>query len=230
MRTIVLLVVNKIRGENIDIGDFSDIDLVRIMFNKIVCFIRGVIFINFLFFSRGFFFLGYGSSIRGREKIIFKSNATIGSRVRISSIGATSFEFGKNFSIRDFSIIDSFGSIKRESGFLKIGSNVGISEFCYFGIRGNLIIGDDVIIGPGVKIFTENHSIELNHLPYRLQPEIRKEVTVGNNVWIGASSVILPGVTIGNNVVIAAGAVVNKNIEDNTIVGGVPAKFIKMIK
>lgn len=230
MRALVLLIIQKIRGENIELGYFSNRDLLRIATDKTICLIRGLIFINLPLFARGFFFLGYGSILKGKEKIIFNSSAIIGSRVKISSIGSQRFEFGKNFSIRDYSIIDSYGSIKKESGFLKIGNNVGISEQCYFGIRGNLIIGDDVIIGPGVKIFTENHSIELNHLPYRLQCEVRKEVIIGNNVWIGASSVILPGVHIGDNVVIAAGAVVNKNVTDNTMVGGVPAKFIKIIK
>jgi acetyltransferase-like isoleucine patch superfamily enzyme len=230
MRALVLVIIQKIRGENIELGYFSNRDLLRIAADKTICLIRGLIFINLPFFARGFFFLGYGSILKGSEKIKFNSSATIGSRVKISSIGSQKFEFGKNFSVRDYSIIDSYGSIKMESGFLKVGNNVGISEQCYISIRGNLIIGDDVIIGPGVKIFTENHSIELNHLPYRLQTEVRKEVIIGNNVWIGASSVILPGVCIGNNVVIAAGAVVNKNVEDNTLVGGVPVKFIKMIK
>ena len=230
MRFLVLSIIQKIRGEKIELGDFSNSDLVRISVTKVFSLIRGLIFINLPFLIRGFFFLGYDSILKGREKIIFNSSATIGSRVKISSIGSQRFEFGKNFSIRDFSIIDSFGSIKKESGLLKIGNNVGISEYCYFGIRGDLVIGDDVIIGPGVKIFTENHSIDLNHLPFRLQDEMRKEVIIGNNVWIGASSVILPGVNIGNNVVIAAGAVVNKNVPPNSLYGGVPARLIKNLQ
>ena len=56
---------------------------------------------------------------------------------------------------------------------------------------------------------------------------IAKPVTIGNDVWIGANCTILPGVTIGNNVVVAAGAVVTKDVPDNCVVGGVPAKIIK---
>ena len=59
---------------------------------------------------------------------------------------------------------------------------------------------------------------------------IAKPVTIGNDVWIGANCTILPGVNIGNNVVIAAGAVVTKDVPDNCVVGGVPAKVIKEIK
>ena len=59
---------------------------------------------------------------------------------------------------------------------------------------------------------------------------IAKPVTIGNDVWIGANCTILPSVTIGNNVVVAAGAVVTKDVPDNCVVGGVPAKIIKKIE
>jgi maltose O-acetyltransferase len=59
---------------------------------------------------------------------------------------------------------------------------------------------------------------------------LAKPVHIGNDVWIGGNVTILPGVTIGNNVVVAAGAVINKDVPDNTLVGGVPAKVIKVIE
>ncbi len=59
---------------------------------------------------------------------------------------------------------------------------------------------------------------------------IAKPVSIGNDVWIGGNVTILPGVTIGNNVVVAAGAVVTKDVPDNTLVGGVPARRIKHIE
>lgn len=227
MRGLVLGVIRKIRGEEIELGNFSNSDLLRIVLDKITCMFRGFIYLNIPFLSKGIFFMGNGSVISGRNKINFNLSATIGSRVKISSIGSPGYEFGKNFSIRDFSIIDSYGSIKKESGRLKIGNNVGISEYCYIGIRGNLYIGNDVIIGPGVKIFTENHSVEISNIPFRMQNEVRKDVIIGNNVWIGANAVILPGVIVHDNSVIAAGSIVSKNVEKSTIVGGVPAKLIK---
>lgn len=89
-------------------------------------------------------------------------------------------------------------------------------------------IGDDVMIGPGTCIITVNHPLSprgrRNHLG------VAKPVTIGNDVWIGANCTILPGVTIGNNVVVAAGAVVTKDIPDNCVVAGVPAKKIKDIE
>ena len=90
-----------------------------------------------------------------------------------------------------------------------------------------VFIGNDVMIAPNVLITTVNHP--LNPAGRRKHLGIAKPVKIGNDVWIGANVTILPGVEIGNNVVIAAGAVVTKNIPDNSLVGGVPAKLIKNI-
>ena len=88
-------------------------------------------------------------------------------------------------------------------------------------------IGDYVMIGPNTLITTVNHP--LSPMGRRKHLGIGKPVKIGNDVWIGANVTILPGVTIGNNVVIAAGAVVTKDVADNSLVGVVPAKFIKNI-
>ena len=88
-------------------------------------------------------------------------------------------------------------------------------------------IGDYVMIGPNTLISTVNHPI--TPLGRRKHLGIAKPVTIGNDVWIGGNVTILPGVTIGNNVVIAAGAVVTKDVPDNSLVGGVPAKLIREI-
>lgn len=89
-------------------------------------------------------------------------------------------------------------------------------------------IGDYVMIGPNTLITTVNHP--LTPMGRRRHLGIAKPVTIGNDVWIGGNVTILPGVTIGNNVVIAAGAVVTKDVPDNCIAGGVPAKVIKEIE
>lgn len=87
-------------------------------------------------------------------------------------------------------------------------------------------IGDNCLIAPGVHIYTAEHPLEVNS---RIAgDEFGRPVKIGNNVWIGGRSVINPGVTIGDNVVIASGSVVVKDVPDNAVVGGVPAKLIKM--
>lgn len=221
--------ITKVRNDNIEIGNFSNLDILRIFISRFLSLLRGFIFLSFRIKRPKLFFLGCKSKLIGFEKMKFGKSITIGQNVKISTIGSEGFIFGNNFTIRDFSIIDSFGSIKKESGKLVIGDNVGISEFCYFAVRGDISIGDNVIFGPGVKIFSENHSFKLFEKVFRLQEEIRNKVVIGNNVWIGSNSIILPGVTIEDNAVIAAGSVVNKNINNGTLNGGIPAKQIKTL-
>jgi len=229
IKRLLFFIVKKIRNENIEIGNFSNFDMLRIFLSRFIKLIRGNIFLVVRFKKPRFFFVGRKVILIGAEKMTFGKSMTIGNNVKISSIGSQAYYFGNNFSIRDFSIIDSFGSLKNESGKLVIGDNVGISEFCYFAVRGDISIGDNVIFGPGVKIFTENHSFKLLEKVFRLQEEIRNKVTIGNNVWIGSNAIILPGVKIEDNAVIAAGSVVNKNIVTGTLHGGIPAKKIKTL-
>lgn len=95
-------------------------------------------------------------------------------------------------------------------------------------VSGPLSIGNDVMMGPNVSIYTQNHETENIYKPMRLQTAPKEKVTIGNDCWIGANSVILPGVTIGNGVIVGAGAVVTRDIPDRGVVGGVPAKLIKI--
>ena len=109
-----------------------------------------------------------------------------------------------------------------------IGNNfTGNFNLTILDIR-EVYIGDNVMIGPGTLITTVGHP--LSPMCRRKHLAVAKPVHIGNDVWIGGNVTILPGVTIGNNVVVAAGAVVTKDIPDNCVVGGVPARKIKDIE
>ena len=89
-------------------------------------------------------------------------------------------------------------------------------------------IGDEVLIGPGTVISPATHPLKAAE---RVAPcYISKPINIGNRVWIGANATILSGVNIGDNAVIAAGAVVTKDVPANALVGGVPARVIRMIE
>ena len=107
----------------------------------------------------------------------------------------------------------------------KIGRNVFINFDCVFLDLGGITIEDDVFIAPKVSLLSEGHPTSLEDR-HSLVP---KAIHIKQNAWIGAGATILPGVTIGENAVVAAGAVVSSDVAPNTIVGGVPAKFIKNI-
>ena len=108
---------------------------------------------------------------------------------------------------------------------ISIGKNVFINSGCCFQDQGGIEIGDNVLIGQQVVIATLNHDL----IPQKRASMIASPVKIGNDVWVGAHATILSGVTIGDGAVIAAGAVVTKDVEANTVVGGVPAKVIKRI-
>ncbi|MDB5263912.1 MAG: acetyltransferase [Adhaeribacter sp.] len=109
--------------------------------------------------------------------------------------------------------------------FTRIGKNVFINHACSFLDMGGIILEDYVLLGPKVNLITENHPID----PTDRRTLICKPIVIKRNAWIGAAATILPGVTIGENAIVAAGAVVSKDVPANTVVGGVPAKFIKTI-
>lgn len=107
---------------------------------------------------------------------------------------------------------------------IRIGdrSELGQNSLIYGGVE----IGCDVLMGPGVKIITRNHVIADRSVPIRFQGESFHPVIIGDDVWIGANAVILPGVQIGRGAVVAAGAVVSKSVPAYAVVGGVPARVI----
>ena len=86
-----------------------------------------------------------------------------------------------------------------------------------------VIFGDNVLIGPNCSFYTAEHPLDAETRNKAI--EYARPITIGNNVWIGGGVTVLSGVTIGNNVVIAAGAVVTKDVPDNSVVAGVPAKL-----
>ena len=112
---------------------------------------------------------------------------------------------------------------------LKIKNNVSINRGSVIHAGGGVSIGDDVLIGPGVIIYSQNHEFETGGL-VRDQGYSLKPVFIDSNVWIAANAIILPGVSIGSGSVVAAGSVVTKDVESNTLVAGNPARFIRHIK
>lgn len=155
------------------------------------------------------------------RKITCKLNNSYHSMEEIREILSELFEYRVPDTLRVFPpFYTDFGRN------IHIGENVFINACCQFQDQGGVWIGDGCLIGHNVVFATLNHDLN----PEKRQVCIPKPIILGKNVWIGSNSTILSGVTIGDNAVVAAGAVVNKDVYENSIVGGVPAKFIKDIK
>jgi acetyltransferase-like isoleucine patch superfamily enzyme len=110
--------------------------------------------------------------------------------------------------------------------FITLGKHVFINHACSFLDMGGITLEDHVLIGPKVNLITENHPLN----PADRRGIMCKPILIKRNAWIGAGATVLPGVTIGENAVVAAGAVVSKDVPNNTVVGGIPAKVIKTIE
>lgn len=110
---------------------------------------------------------------------------------------------------------------------ISVGYNVFMNYNCCILDVMPVTIGDRVMLAPNVQIYTATHP--LNAKERNSGKEFAKPITIGNDVWIGGGAIICPGVTIGNGAVIGAGAIVTKDVPDNVMVGGNPAKVIKTI-
>jgi len=110
---------------------------------------------------------------------------------------------------------------------VSFGSNVFINyDFMVIG-SGRITIGNNVLIGPGARLYTPNHSMDLELR--RAGWEIGLPITIEDDVWLGGSVVICPGVTIGARSVVGAGSVITKDVPPDVVVGGNPARIIRSI-
>lgn len=110
---------------------------------------------------------------------------------------------------------------------LTIGDNSGIGVNCLVG--GRSVIGNDVMMGPDCIFYAQNHAYDRIDIPMNRQGFLEdRPVRVGDDVWFGARVIVLPGVTIGNHCIIGAGAVVTKDVPDYAVVGGNPARILRM--
>lgn len=163
------------------------------------------------------------------ESLKKKYSCNIDYRVRISYDNIDNFQIGKNVYIGAYSVIFVTDEHAKRTCQLIIGENTYIGEQNNIRAAGGTIkIGKNCLISQQVSIIGSDHNykkgINIQDQPWKSE---NSGVEIGDDVWIGCSTQIMAGVTIGNGAVIAAGSVVTKNVEENTVVAGVPAKFIK---
>ena len=167
--------------------------------------------LNFIYFSfYNLFLKNFPSS---------NSPRSLGCKLRIFFLRPLLRYVGKNVNIQPGVYIYPLWNIS-------IGDNSGIGRDSYISAEDRVEIGENVMIGPQLFVYTTNHETKLG-IPMIRQAMKKAPVKIGSDVWIGTRVIILPGVNIGDGAVIAAGAVVTKDVAPYTIVGGVPANKIK---
>jgi acetyltransferase-like isoleucine patch superfamily enzyme len=152
---------------------------------------------------------------RGRGAVIHRS-------VRMDTPPYRRFSLGRK------SVIESFSCINNAVGDVIIGDHTRVG--LHNTIIGPVTIGSHVNLAQGITVTALNHNFSDSTLRIDEQGVSTTPVVIGDDVWIGANAVILPGVTIGRHVVVAAGAVVTKDVPDYCVVAGVPAKVVKELE
>ena len=123
-------------------------------------------------------------------------------------------------------VISSFTKVKAR-GLFVTGRHCQVAANCFISAAdGGIRLGDDVLLGPSVSIFSANYKYDQLGVPLQRQGYVSKGVRIGDRVWIGGNSVILDGVTIGDDAIVVAGSVVTANVPDRAIVQGNPAGIV----
>ncbi len=202
-------------------------DLMIVLSEKFVQILRGLWLKLWLRQSAGLVFLGRHCKVTHAHLITVGRTLVLGDRVEIKALSRHGIVIGNNVSIHANSIIECTGVLNALGEGLRIGSNVGMGQGCFIQVRGPVNIGSNVIFGPGVSIFSENHRSSDLSVFINEQGVTRTGVTIEDGVWLGSRAMVLDGVSVGRGSIVAAGSVVTRDVEPLAIVGGAPARLIR---
>ncbi len=201
-------------------------DVLMIVFSRATECFRGLGFCLLSLRKPVLFFKGRNVKISHSAHLKFGSGFLVGDYSKVHCLSQNGLVFGRNVSIGRCVEVISTAVVSNVGVGISVGNNVGINSNCFIGGQGGVSIEDDVIIGPGVRIFSENHNFGGDGL-IRKQGETRSRVVVGRDSWLGAGAVLLPGVVLGSKTIVAAGAVVCKSFEGGVVLAGCPARVVK---
>jgi acetyltransferase-like isoleucine patch superfamily enzyme len=166
--------------------------------------------------------LGKGIIIRHAECISIGDDVFIAGGVPLRSEGNKAL-----IKIGAKSVLAYGAMLLTHEGTIELGENCSVNDYCMLYGYGGLKIGNNVSIATGTVIVPANHNFSRRDIPFKSQGSTGLGIIIEDDVWIGANVTILDGIHIGHGAIIGAGAVVTKSVEPFTIVGGVPARFIR---
>lgn len=198
-------------------NDIKLIDKLIIYLETIMKILRGLTRKIFFNRSKGLIFIGKNAKITHKHNIIIGKNTKFERNCEIQGLAKNKLKFGDNVTIGANTMIrpSSYYGIDLGEG-MKIENNSSIGPFSYIGCAGYIKIGKNVMIGPKVSMFAENHNFSDKNIDIKLQKTNRKGIIIEDNCWIGSDVIILDGVTVGEGSVIAAGTVLTKSIPKNS--------------
>ena len=152
--------------------------------------------------------------------VVVKDNVTVKQNCRLMSFHGT-------ITLEEEVYIDPNTTFRNAGGTIHVGKGTYFNIGCFVGAVENITIGEHVAFGPYVVVLDGDHGMKMGEGPMLYQNGGGTPITIGDGAWIGTHASILKGVTIGAGAVVAAGAVVNKDVPENAIVAGIPARIIK---
>jgi acetyltransferase-like isoleucine patch superfamily enzyme len=199
-------------------NNLENLAKIQIYFSALIKLLRG--YVHYLLFKKktGPFFLGKNVSILNHQYISIGKNVKFEKNSEIQGLSLYGLIFEDNVTIGHTCMIrpsSYYGTGEIGEGLI-MKKNSSIGPFGYIGCAGKVEIGKNVIIGPRVSIFAENHNFKDRKRPIKNQGISRKGIIIENDCWIGSGVIILDGVTIGHGTVIGAGTVITKDISPNS--------------
>lgn len=203
-------------------------DLVAMLWKLGSSLLRGLLHRPFLGKSEGLLFIGKRVRLRNRRHISVGRNFIAEDSCEIQGLSKEGIRFGDDVTVGSYAMIRPSGYYGREIGNgLKVGNGSNIGPYNYIGASGGIVIGDEVMMGPRVSLYAENHQFGETDVSMHRQGCIRKGIVIEDDCWLGGNCIILDGVTVGEGSIVAAGAVVTKNVPPYSIVAGNPARVIR---
>lgn len=228
MRSLIEKLIARLKGDptyRLD-PSYSGKQLRHIVYYRGWQFIRGL-WIKRWISSSGAVFAGRNVIVQHGYQMRSGRNLILEEGVHVNALSDQGIMLGDNVTIAKYSILSCTGVIAEKGIGISIGNNSAIGAQSFLGGQGGIRIGNDVIMGPHVKIFSENHNYTHASQIIRKQGHTRLGVTIGNNCWVGAGVTILDGTSIGDGCIIAAGSLVSKSIPENSVAMGVPARVVR---
>ncbi|MEN9698037.1 MAG: hypothetical protein RLZ56_1458 [Bacteroidota bacterium] len=180
---------------------------------------------------KGKLLIGKNVSIRYPRNLRVGRDTIIEDGVELNCLATNGIQLGDRVSIGKYAIIrpsNIYGGAIGEG--LLLGNHSNIGPYNYIGCSGKITIGNNVMMGPRVSIYAENHVFDNPNITIKEQGVEKQQVIIEDDCWIASNVVITAGVTIGKGSVIAAGAVVTESFPPYSVIGGVPAKLLKARK
>ncbi len=202
--------------------------LAQLGFRLAPMLVRGMIRRPFLANSGGLVFIGRGVRLSNPSHIHHSGRLVIEDGVELQGLSKHGIRFGSDVSIGAQTMIRPSSYYGGEIGEgLVIGDRSSVASGCFLGCSGLITIGNDVMFGPGVRVFSENHVFADSDRTIKSQGVERSTVVIGDDCWIGSGTTITANVRIGRGVVVGAGSVVTQDLPDFSIAAGAPAKVIR---